>query len=117
MDPVTAGTAVKAGISIYEAGGFALLLLIIIVIGAALMARFLMSMIRDLGTRLNSVQDKQTGLLVGVVQENTKSNGELRDEIRTQTYAIRQQTAALQSRPCLVETAIIRKPTLPELGD
>jgi hypothetical protein len=111
MEPVTATvTAAKAGISLYEAGGFALLLLAVIVAGATLMARFLMALIRDLGTRLNAVQDQQTGLLVGVVQESTKASNELRAEVAKQTAIIENQTEVLSARPCLVDSATIRKP-------
>lgn len=103
MEPTT---AISAGLSLYQAGGFALLLLAIVVIGAALMARFLMAMIRDLGARLNSVQDQQTGLLVGVIKESTA-------QMQRQTEAIEQQTEVLRARPCLVETGIHHRPTLP----
>lgn len=103
MEPITAGAAAKAGISLYEAGGFALLLLAIIVLGATLMARFLMAMIRDLGTRLNVVQDRQTGLLVGVVQDSTAACRDLRNEVVKQTASIDQQTDVLRQRKCLVD--------------
>ncbi|MEY2855628.1 MAG: hypothetical protein RL030_2760 [Pseudomonadota bacterium] len=117
MEPVsTTVTAAKAGISLYEAGGFALLLLAVIVAGATLMARFLMALIRDLGTRLNAVQDQQTGLLVGVVQESTKAANDLRAEMAKQTGVIEQQTEALRARPCLVDTATIHKAGLPRVA-
>jgi hypothetical protein len=104
----------KAGISLYEAGGLALLLLGIVVVGATLMVRFMMAMIRDLGTRLNGVQDQQTGLLVGVIKENTEASREMRMELAHQTNIIAQQTEALRARPCLIDTGVY--PKLPALA-
>lgn len=112
-EPVTTAAVVSAGLSIYQAGGFALLLLAVVVIGGTLMGRFLMAMIRDLGARLNSVQDNQTDLLVGVVKDCTASNHALREEMREQTSVIRQQNDVLRARPCLIETGTHQRPALP----
>jgi predicted PurR-regulated permease PerM len=97
MDPTTAAAA-KVGISLYEAGGLALLLLGIIVGAGVIVFRFLSQMIRDLGARLNGVQDEQTKLLAGVVIENTKSNHALQSEIAKQTAVISQQSQVLRER-------------------
>jgi predicted PurR-regulated permease PerM len=95
MDPTSVATV---GISLYQAGGLALLLLGIIVGAGVIVFRFLAQMIRDLGTRLNAVQDQQSQLLVGVVRENTTSNHELRSEMAKQTTIISQQSQVLRER-------------------
>lgn len=110
MDPATLAAAGKAGLSLYEAGGLALLLLGIIVIGATLMARFLIGMIRELGARLNSVQDDQTKNLTGVIKENTAASRDLREEMAKQTATISAQTEALRGRPCLIESGVMKRP-------
>jgi uncharacterized protein HemX len=110
MEPVTATAAVKAGLTLYEAGGLALLLLALGVVGGSLMVKFLMGLIQDLGARLNAVQDQQTGLLVGVIKESTDASREMRNELARQTAIIVQQNEALRQRKCLVETDTYHKP-------
>jgi hypothetical protein len=86
MDP---NSAAKVGISLYEAGGFALLLLAIIVAGGSCMMWFFMKMIRDLGAEVKEMRTFQTNKLVTVVEANTEANREVKTELRTQTEILR----------------------------
>lgn len=90
--------AANVGISLYQAGGLALLLLGIIVFAGIIIFRFLSGMILSLGEELKTVRTQMTDVLVGVVSENTKSNQELQGEIAKQTIIISQQSQVLRER-------------------
>lgn len=128
MEVATATTVASAGISLYQAGGLALLLIAMGAFGIFFMARWFMGMVRELGAELKSVRDEMQRTLVGVIKDNTASNHELKDEIRhgneavqqevaKQTVIIAQQNSAMRDRPCLIETGQHRAlPTpLPQL--
>jgi hypothetical protein len=113
-----ASSAVTAGVSLYQAGGFALLILAIFVVFVGLILWYLRGMIRELGNELRDVRNEMQRTLVGVVKENTRSNYEVRDEVAKQTVIIAQQNAAMHARPCLQESGthpVVRTP-LPRLG-
>jgi predicted PurR-regulated permease PerM len=117
MEPVTAISAAKAGLSLYEAGGLALVLLAIIVGAGFLVFRFLVKMISEISMRLNQVQDQQTNRLVGVLEDNTEAMRGVQTEVAKQTIIISQQNAAMQGRPCLIGSGAHPRPaTLPSLG-
>lgn len=88
----------SVGISLYQAGGLALLLLGIIVGSGVIIFRFLSGMIVSLGEELKGVRTQMTEALVGVVSENTKSNHALQSEIAKQTIIISQQSQVLRER-------------------
>lgn len=113
MDPVTASSAVKAGLSLYEAGGLALVLLAIIVVGAFLMGRFLIGHIRTLGARIDHLEDRQVNQLNSTIEQNTAALHDLTAKTDEQTGCIRQQTEVLRARPCLIESGSHPRPTLP----
>jgi len=113
VEPVTAVAAVKAGLSIYEAGGLVLLLIVFGVVGVALMARWFMGIVRDLGLELTKMRGEIQTMLLGVIQENTRVNQELRGDVQYQTSAIIAQTEAMRGRPCLIESGIHPRPHLP----
>jgi hypothetical protein len=99
MEPAS---AVSAGLSLYQAGGLALLLIAIETVGVALIGRWMMATIRELGAELRSVRDETHKTLVGVVTDNTKSNERICAAIDQQTEIIQQQTEAMRQRQCLV---------------
>lgn len=112
MDPVT---TIAAGTELWKVGGIAAVLLAVIVIGGYLMFRFLIGQIRDLGARLNEVQDRQVQELSAVVAENTKSNLAVVSACDRQGVMHAQVLDALRSRPCLIETGEHRavRPPIP----
>ena len=113
MDPVTTATA---GISLYQAGGLALLLLGMGAVGVSIMAKWFMGQVSALGGELRLVRTEMQTTLVGVIRENTKSAQELRAEVAAQTVVISQQNNAMRDRPCLVDTGAHRAQTpLPQL--
>lgn len=90
--------AANVGISLYQAGGLALLLLGIIVGAGIIIFRFLSAMIISLGSELKEVRHEMSDALIGVVSENTKSNHALQVEIAKQTVVISQQSQVLRER-------------------
>lgn len=88
----------NVGISLYQAGGLALLLLGIIVGAGVIIFRFLSAMIISMGLEMKEVRHEMTDALVGVVSENTKSNHALQTEIAKQTIIISQQSQVLRER-------------------
>jgi hypothetical protein len=116
MDPATATTAVSAGISLYQAGGLALLLIVMGAVGISLMARWFMAMVSALSAELKSVRDEMQRTLVSVIKENTDASRELRHEVAAQTVILSQQNSAMRDRPCLVDQGQKLAPTpLPTL--
>ena len=81
--------AVSAGISLYQAGGLALVLIGIQVAGGVFVIRWLMAFIRELHAELKESRNEHTNALGGVVAENTQ--------------AMRDLTDALRVRPCVTE--------------
>lgn len=71
MEPAT---AIKAGLSLYEAGGLALFLLGIVVIGGHLMFRFLVSMINTQGVRIDKMVGEDRDKMLKSIDTNTASN-------------------------------------------
>lgn len=104
MDPI------KAGLSLYEAGGLALLLLAIIVASGFFIFRFFVGLIRDIGADLTSVRKEFTVALGGVIRENTDASRNLQSEVARQTLIISQQTEVMRGRPCLVESGVHQRP-------
>jgi hypothetical protein len=101
--------ALKAGLSLYEAGGLALVMLAIIVAGAYFMFRFLFGQINSLGARLNAVQDAYTDKTVSVMEEVSHQSRRAAD---TNIEIL----ANLRSRKCLIdETPTDRRTPLPAL--
>lgn len=88
----------SVGISLYQAGGLALLLLGIIVGAGIIVFRFVSGMILSLGSELKEAREEMTEALLGVVSENTKSNHALQTEIAKQTIVISQQSQVLRER-------------------
>ncbi len=111
MDPASAATVASAGISIYQAGGLALLLIVMGAVGISLMARWFMGMVSALGAELKSVRDEMQRTLVGVIKENTEASRELRHEMAAQTDILKQQNSAMRDRPCLVDAGQKPSPT------
>lgn len=90
--------AASVGISLYQAGGLALLLLGIIVAAGVVVFRFLSTMITSLGLELKELRQEMIGSLAGVVAENTKSNVSLQNEVARQTIIISQWGQVLRER-------------------
>lgn len=106
MDPV------KAGLSLYEAGGLALLLLALMAALIWMVGRFLFKMVDKLGDRINDLEGAQRDRLDKVMSANTTVLGQLVVATSEQTIYIKQQTEALRQRPCLIESGIQPRPTL-----
>lgn len=118
MDPASAAGVASAGISLYQAGGLALLLLVMGAVGISLMARWFMAMVSALGAELKSVRDEMQKTLVTVIQENTAASHDLRREVAAQTVILSQQNSAMRDRPCLVDPGQRPPPTpLPTLRE
>lgn len=103
MDPATATATAAIATELWKVGGIAAVLLAIIVVGAWLMFRFLIGMIKDLGQRLNKVQDYQTKELAFVVGANTASNQAVVVACDNLRATQGQVLDALRVRPCLIE--------------
>ncbi len=73
MDATPTAVA-QAGVTLYQAGGFALLLLAIGVVGGSWMAWVMVKMINRLNTRLDEVQDNYLKTTQVCITENTASN-------------------------------------------
>jgi Tfp pilus assembly protein PilN len=93
-----ATTTTKAGISLYEAGGFALLLLAVVLVLVGFGGWFLIGLIRDISTEIKSVRSQTVDLLAGVIKDNTASNTAVVHEIAKQTVVISQQSQVLRER-------------------
>lgn len=115
MDPASAAAAASLATELWKLGGIAAVLLAIIVVGGYLMFRFLIGMIRDLGARLNLVQDYQKSELAAVVGANTLSNQAVVVACENLRTMQSQVIDALRVRPCLIETAAypVVRPALP----
>lgn len=100
MDPI------KSGLSIYEAGGLALLLIFVGVIGCALMGRWFMN-------EITKMRGEIQALLVGVIKENSLACQNLQGEVKFQTSVIVAQTEVMRGRPCLIESGVHQRPVLP----
>ena len=112
MEP---STAVSAGLSLYQAGGFALLLLTIMCFSGWLVGRFLFNLITKLGARIDELENRQFTTLTKALSDNAEALRDLRSETHEQTKCIRQQTDVLRARACLVETGhhVAMRPVLP----
>ncbi len=91
-------TAVRAGISLYEAGGFALLLLGVFLLFVAVGFWFLIKLISGLSSEIRDVRNQMVAMATGVIKENTASNVAVVAEVAKQTGVIRQQSDVLRER-------------------
>jgi len=115
MEPITATTT--AALSVYQAGGLVLVLIIAGIIGVSLLAKWFMGMVRDLGKKLDEVRGEMQVILVSCISQNTVSNNNLQTEVAKQTRIIEQQTECMRSRRCLIdddETRSRANPHLPQ---
>lgn len=81
----------QAGISLYQAGGFALLLLFVGIIGTSLMAWVMIKMINRLNDRLDTMQDNYMKNTQVCINENTQSNREVITSVKTLTEVMRER--------------------------
>lgn len=105
MDPATA-TVTSAGISLYQAGGLALLLLGMGAVGITIMGRWFMGQIGAMGGELKEMRREMQGTLVVCIDKNTDALRGMRTELAQQTVIISQQNSAMRDRPCLQETGM-----------
>lgn len=114
MDP---GTAIGAGIttldSLNKIGGAVAVLLGLLVLLAAVAIVLSVKAFRHLTVRLGQVEDDRVRLLGGCITENTTVLREVKTEVIRQTATISQQTDAMRSRPCLIETGVHSRTPLP----
>ena len=110
MDP---SPALKAGLSLYEAGGLALVLLALMAILVWLVGRFLFRLIEDMGKRLNDLEDRQVNKLDHTIAGNTQALQQLVSATAEQTDSVKTQTEVLRQRPCLIESGVHPRPILP----
>lgn len=113
MDP---GTATAAGLEIFKGlwqiGGIVavLLALLIILVGVGIMLG--VRVFRHMSMRMGAVEDSRVDLLQGCIGENTAAVRHMSGKIDHQTAVIVQQTDAMRSRPCLIESGA-HKTSLP----
>lgn len=106
MDPATVSAA---GLSLYQAGGLALLLIGIETAIVYVVGRWLMALITAQGAELKAVRDEMHRTMSTVVGENTKSNEHVVAAIDRMAEIVTQQTDAMRGRPCLTETGEHRR--------
>jgi NAD/NADP transhydrogenase alpha subunit len=99
MDPVS---AVSATVTLYQAGGLALVLIAIQVICGSLVVKWMMNIITSLGAELKESRTSANTTLSTVVKENTRSNDKLCGAVERNTAMIEHQTEVLRGRPCLL---------------
>lgn len=119
MDPVTATTAITAAANTFEqlnrVGGIVAVLLGIQVAIFAVAIVLGVKAFRHISKRLGDTEDSRVHLLTGCIQKNTETMTEVKSEIRIQTNTINQQTEAMRTRPCLVESGVHHRTPLPQV--
>lgn len=112
-----AGTAIGVGVttldSLNKIGGAVAVLLGLLVLLAAVAIVLAVRAFRHLTMRLGAVEDNRVQLLTGCITENTTVLREVKTEVVRQTDTINQQTQAMRTRPCLVESGAFQRIPLP----
>jgi hypothetical protein len=115
MDPSAAlGAGITTLDKLNQIGGAVAVLLGLLVVAVATGIILAIRAFRHMSTRLGVIEDSRVALLQGCVQDNTKAMGEVKTEIIRQTDTIHQQTAAMRTRPCLIETGVHHRTPLPQ---
>lgn len=91
MDSPSIPTVTQAGISLYQAGGFALLLLFVGIVGTSLMAWVMIKMINRLTDRVDTIQDNYMRNTQVCISENTLSNREVITTVKTLTKVMEER--------------------------
>lgn len=69
MDPISA--TATASLSLYQAGGLVLVLIVLGIVGVSLMARWFMGMVKDLGLKLDDLFIAEKNFYDALVAEVT----------------------------------------------
>lgn len=123
MDPATAlGAGVTTLDSLNKIGGAVAVFLGLLVALSVVAIVLAIKAFRHLSTRLGAIEDSRVALLTGCITENTTACRamshdirEIKTEVIRQTDTIDQQTAAMRTRPCLIESGVHQRTALPQM--
>lgn len=113
MDAATAAAALAAFEQLWKLGGIVAVLLGLLVVFSIAAFIVTVRVYRHMVNRLITVEDDRAIILKVAVVENTSSNIQLLSKVERLCEIQIETLQALRSRPCLIESGINHRPTLP----